>query len=558
MAGRLTKPAKDEILFVALGGCGEIGMNLYAYGHRNQWLIVDCGVAFGDLSTPGMDVLVADIGPLLDGGGEIVGLAITHAHEDHIGAIPHLIEELDCPVYATPFAASMIERKVDSYGGREMALHRVPQGESADIGVFNVEFVPVTHSIPEACALSITTSAGRVIHTGDWKIDHDPQLGRMIDSDRLAELGREGVLALVCDSTNALEQGHSGSEAEVYPGLLDLVEKATGRVAVTCFATNVARVSTVARVAQATGRRLALVGRSLHRLYEVSKENGYLQSFPDVVGEDAIGRLPREEVLMLVTGTQGEPRAALSKLARNEHHDAFLDAGDTVIYSSREIPGNEVDINRVRNQLAALGVDVLADGEDGLNVHVTGHPQRDELMQMYQWTQPKVALAVHGEARHQLANAKLALTCQVGQALAPGDGDVIRLREGQEAEIVQRLELDVFGLDGSRLIPLESEVMRLRKRMMHNGTINVAVAVNARGNLVADPVMSSQGVFEAPEEDEIEDEAADWAWDAVDRMKRSDRQSDDAIEAVVFKALRKFCKDNIGKRPLVTVSVLRV
>ena len=557
MAGRLTKPAKDEVLFVALGGCGEIGMNLYAYGHNNQWLIVDCGVAFGDLTTPGLDVLVPDIGPLLEGGGKIVGMAITHAHEDHIGAIPHLIEELDCPIFATPFGASMIERKCESYGGREVEIVRVKQGGTADIGDFKVEFVPVTHSIPEACALSIATPAGRMIHTGDWKIDEDPQLGMMMDSDRLAALGREGVLGLVCDSTNALEEGHSGSEGEVYPGLLEAVEKAEGRVAVTCFATNVARVTTVAKVAQATGRRLALIGRSLHRLYEVSKENGYLQSFPDVVDEESVGRLPREEVLMLVTGTQGEPRAALSKLARNEHPHVYLDAGDTVIYSSREIPGNETDINKVRNQLAGLGVNVLADGEDGLSVHVTGHPKRDELMQMYQWTKPKVAIAVHGETRHQLSNAKLALTCQVGQALAPKDGHVIRLKEGQEAEVIDHLDVDVFGLDGRRLIPLQSEVIRLRKRLMHNGTINVAVALNDRGSLIADPVLTSAGVFESPEEDEIEDEAADWAWDAIDRMNKNDRKSDDAVESAVFKALRKFCRDNIGKKPLVTVSVLR-
>ncbi|MGB1157601.1 MAG: ribonuclease J, partial [Alphaproteobacteria bacterium] len=277
-------------------------MNLYAYGHNNEWLVVDCGVAFGDLSTPGMDVLVPDVSALVEGGGKIVGMAITHAHEDHIGGIPHLIDDLDCPVYATPFGVSMIERKVDSYGGSTGDLIRVKPGSSVKIGGFDVEFVPVTHSIPEACALSITTPVGRMIHTGDWKIDPDPQLGMMFDSDRLAALGRDGVLGLVCDSTNALEEGHSGSEGEVYPELLEVVKNATGRVAVTCFATNVARVATVAKVAEATGRRLALIGRSLHRLYEVSKENGYLQSFPDVVPEDAVGRLPREEVLMLVTG----------------------------------------------------------------------------------------------------------------------------------------------------------------------------------------------------------------------------------------------------------------
>ena len=558
MAGRLSKPAKDEILFVALGGCGEIGMNLYAYGHNNQWLVVDCGVAFGDLSTPGMDVLVPDVSALVEGGGSIVGMVITHAHEDHIGAIPHLIDELDCPVYATPFGASMIERKIDSYGGSEPELIRVKPGGTAKIGVFEVEFVSVTHSIPEACALSIVTPAGRMIHTGDWKIDPDPQLGMMFDSDRLAALGREGVLGLVCDSTNALEEGHSGSEGDVYPGLLEIVQNASGRVAVTCFATNVARVATVAKVAQATGRRLALVGRSLHRLYEVSKDNGYLDSFPDVVPEDAVGRLPREEVLMLVTGTQGEPRAALSKLSRNEHQHVTLNAGDTVIYSSREIPGNETDINRVRNHLAGLGVEVLADGRDGLNVHVTGHPMRDELTQMYQWTQPQVALAVHGETRHQLENAKLALTCQVGQALAPGDGDVIRLKQGQEAEVISRIDVDVLGLDGKRLVALESEVVRLRKRMMHNGAINVAVAINDRGTIVSDPILTSAGVFESPEEDDIEDEAADWAWDAIDRMNKNDRKSDDAVETAVFKSLRKFCRDTIGKKPLVTVSVLRV
>jgi len=558
MAVRLKKPAKDEILFVALGGCGEIGMNLYAYGHNNQWLVVDCGVAFGDLSTPGMDVLVPDVSALVEGGGAIVGMAITHGHEDHIGAIPHLIDELDCPIYTTPFGASMIQRKIDSYGGGDAELIRVKPGGTVKIGDFEVEYIPVTHSIPEACALSINTAAGRMIHTGDWKIDPDPQLGMMFDSDRLAELGREGVLALVCDSTNALVEGHSGSEGDVYPGLLEVVQKAKGRVAVTCFATNVARVATVAKVAEATGRRLALIGRSLHRLYEVSKENGYLQSFPDVVPEDAVGRLPEEEVLMLVTGTQGEPRAALSKLSRNEHHHVTLSPGDTVIYSSREIPGNETDINRVRNHLAGLGVEVLVDGHDGLNVHVTGHPQRDELTQMYQWTQPQIALAVHGETRHQLENAKLALTCQVRQAMAPGDGDVVRLKQGEPAKIVDRIDVDVLGLDGSRLVALESDVIRMRKRMMHNGSINVALAINERGAIVGDPVLTSAGVFETPEEDEIEDEAADWAWDAVDRMHKNDRKSDDAVESAVFKSLRKFCRDNIGKKPLVTVSVVRV
>ena len=556
----LPRPGADEVLFVALGGSGEIGMNLYAYGHDGHWLITDMGVSFGDDSNPGIDVIVPDIEPLLANPKSIVGIMVTHAHEDHVGAIAHLWERVRCPIVATPFAKGVIDRKLDDAGlYGEAKVTKINQGGRANAGPFGVEFIPVSHSIPEACALAIHTSAGTLIHTGDWKLDDDPVIGTPTDVKRLQELGDEGVLAVIADSTNAMNPGHSPSEGATYDGLLETVAEQEGRVVVTCFASNVARVATLARVAEATGRTLCMVGRSLHRMTEIADSVGHLPGFPDPVDEQHIMQIPREKTLIVATGSQGEYRAALAKISRQEHPMVKLEEGDTVIFSSRVIPGNENVVGQIKNDLAAQGVKIIEDGgaeAKGRLLHASGHPHMDELVSLYQWTRPKIVLPVHGELQHQMANAAIALDTQVAQTLVGGDGDLIQIKNDR-AKIVQRFDLEPKGLDGRRLISLYGGTMSDRRRMMYNGQVSCAVVVKRDGEPLADPVVKTEGLLEAHEVDTLS-EAQDWAWDSLDRMSREARKDNSNIEQAVAKGLRRYFRDMLGKRPQISVLVTRV
>jgi ribonuclease J len=395
-----------ELWFLPLGGTGEIGMNLNLYCHDGAWLMVDLGVTFGDDRTPGIDLIMPDPGFIEERVETLAGLVLTHGHEDHIGAVPHIWPRLKCPIYATPFTAALVRGKLAEVGIDGAAvITEVPMSGRFSVGPFEIELITLTHSIPEPNAVVIRTAAGTVLHTGDWKFDPSPQIGDHYGEAALRALAEEGVLAMVCDSTNALVEGESGSEGEVRDNLSTLIGGIEGRVAVACFATNVARLATVIRVAKEHGRRVALVGRSMHKIFKAAVETGYLTEIDAVVSDKDIGYLPRNEVLMLCTGSQGEPRAALWRIVRDEHPEVTLEAGDTVVFSSRVIPGNEKSIHALQNELVRQGVEVVSDYHD--TIHVSGHPARDELAQMYQWVRPTVAIPVHGEARHLAGHTEL-------------------------------------------------------------------------------------------------------------------------------------------------------
>src|SRR5438477_6935940 len=479
-----TERDPDALFFVPLGGSGEIGMNLNVYGYRGQWLIVDCGVTFGEEEQqPGVDVIMADPSFIVERRDKLLGIVATHAHEDHIGAIPYLWPQLQCPVWATPFTAAVLRAKLIESGlAGQVRVTTVPMSGRFQIGPFDLELITLTHSIPEPNAVVVRTQVGTVLHTGDWKLDPDPLIGLPSDEDRLRAVGDEGVLAIVCDSTNALKDGHSGSEGELRQSLTELIGRYDGRVAVACFASNVARLATIAHAARAHDRDVALIGRSLWRMDKAARENGYLADVPRFLTEDEAGYIPRDKVLLICTGSQGEPRAALARIARDDHPNITLEQGDVVIFSSRVIPGNEKPIGRLQNALVRLGVEVVTD-EDHF-VHVSGHPARDELVRMYQMVRPRVAIPVHGEARHLLGHAELARECQVPQSLVIENGCLIRL-DKDGASVVDDIPVGRVASDGKQLLPIGGAVLQQRRRVGNDGSVVATLVVDRAGGLVA-------------------------------------------------------------------------
>ena len=550
-------PEADALYFLPLGGTGEIGMNLNLYGHAGRWLMIDLGVTFADDRQPGVDILMADPAFIVERREQLVGLVLTHGHEDHIGAVPYLWPMLRCPIYATPFTAALVRGKLEEAGLHEALdmMTIVPMSGGMLIEPFEIELITLTHSIPEPNALVIRTPLGAVLHTGDWKLDPEPLIGEDFDEQRLRELAEEGVLAMIGDSTNAMVDGDSGSEADVRESLTELVSGLKNRVAITCFASNVARLATVFHVASATGRRVALVGRSLWRILRAATETGYLTDVPPILDEEDIGYLPREEVLIVCTGSQGEGRAALWRIARDEHPNVTLDRGDAVIFSSRIIPGNEVAIGALHNALLHLGVEVITD-EDHF-VHVSGHPARDELAQMYGWVCPRAAIPVHGEARHLIEHARLAQACQVPHALVAENGDLIRLAPG-EAEIVEEVAHGRLALDGSRLVRVDSPVLRARNKMRMNGSAMVTVAVDGGGRLLGEPQVSLQGVFDEELEAEASDEARAAVVEAIARAPKSRLGDDEFLREAARVAVRRLCNRKLGKKPVTQVHLLRL
>jgi ribonuclease J len=444
-------PGTDEILFLPLGGCSRIGMNMALYGHAGKWLIVDAGVAFVGDEAPGIEAVMVDPGFIEDRIDDVVGLVVTHAHEDHIGAIHHLWPRLSCPIYATPFASHVIrERLKEARTARDVRVRTFAVGEEFVLGPFRVESIAMTHSVPEPVALAIRTEAGTVLHTGDWKFDPDPLVGRSADLKALKRLGDEGVLAMMCDSTNAMVEGSTGSEADARDGLVEAFAGRKGAIAVTCFASNVARMKAVAEAAAANGRRVVLAGRSLLKMEKAGRACGYLDGVPDFLSLDAAANRPRRELVLMCTGSQGEERAALSRIARGEHRSLALHRGDTVIVSARAIPGNEEAVDAVRRNLEAKGVEVVLPAD--AKVHVSGHPARDDLARMYELVRPRFAVPVHGTLPHLEAHARLARTCGAERALVPEDGDIIRLAETGTA-VVGHIEPRRLAHDGQSLLP---------------------------------------------------------------------------------------------------------
>jgi ribonuclease J len=545
-----------DLVFLPLGGAGEIGMNLNLYGHDGKWLMVDLGITFGDDSTPGVEVIMPDPSFIVERKKDLAGLVLTHAHEDHLGAVHWLWPQLECPIYATPFTAAVLRRKLAEAGlERAAKITEIPMSGTFDVGPFGIELITLTHSIPEPNAVVIRTGAGTVLHTGDWKLDPDPVVGPSTDEAALMRVGDEGVLAMVCDSTNVLVPGTSGSEADVRDNLVDLIGTMKNRVAVASFASNVARLDSVCRAAKANGRRVALVGRSMDRIVESAQETGYLKDLPPFVPVSEIGYLPRNEVLLLCTGSQGEPRSALARIADDDHPEVTLDPGDTVIFSSREIPGNERSIGRLLNRLASLGIDVVTARDK--HVHVSGHPAKDELIQMYQWVRPKIAVPVHGEARHLIAHAELARECQVPEPVGARNGYVVRLAPGR-ATVVDEVPHGRIAVDGNRLIPMESAALRDRRRAAWNGSAVVTVVVDRDGRVKGTPMVAVNGVFDQDVEPEIAHEVEDAVLAAVEDLPkaraRDDAQVREAARVSVRRSIRALC----GKKPMIDVHLVRV
>ena len=546
----------DDLTFVPLGGAGEIGMNMSLYGYKNRWLMIDMGISFGDGTLPGVEVLTPDPAFIVKQRNQVSGLVITHAHEDHLGAIPYLWNKIGCPVYATPFACGLLRRKLAEAGMLdEVNLIEIPVSGGANIGPFKVDLIPAAHSIPEANILVIRSGAGTVVHATDWKIDPMPIVGRQTDESALRRVGDEGVLALVCDSTNVFIEGKAGSESKLRKSLVNIISNCTGRVAVASFASNVARVATINRAAIETGRHPALVGRSLWRIVDISRECGYLEDIVPFVSESEIGLIPPGKLLMGVTGSQGEPRSALARIAAGSHSGVSLDAGDTVIFSSREIPGNELAIGGVKNQLSRLGVDVLTEDDDF--VHVSGHPGREELMKMYQWIRPKTLIPIHGELRHLKEHCRLARKGQIPQAIIVENGDFIRF-SAEGAEVVDHVETGRLGVEGKRLIPVDSPVFRQRNKLLINGAASATVVIDSKGKLTSDPQLTVEGVLDPDEEEESWYSAVEAIVDAVNGLPSGERRNNDLVSEAARMALRKVLRKRTGKRPVTNVHVVRV
>jgi ribonuclease J len=542
-----------DLAFLPLGGTGEIGMNLNLYRCDGKWLAVDCGIGFGGAAHPEVDVMMADPGYIADRRDQLVGLVITHAHEDHVGAVAWLWPQLRCPVYATPFTATVLRRKLAEVQLlNQVKLHVVPPGGSIELAPFRLQFLRVTHSIPEAQALVIDTPHGLLLHTGDWKLDPEPLIGPRTDEAALAALGDRGVLAMICDSTNAMVEGHSGSEAEVRQSLTALLRDLRGRIAVTCFASNIVRIESVTHAAHAAVRSVALGGRSLRNLDAAARECGYLRDLPPFLTESDVDDVPDDNLLMLVTGSQGEPRSALARIALDTHPRVALGDGDTVVFSSRVIPGNERAIGIVQDNLVRRGVHLMTDVEH--LVHVSGHPARDELRRLYRLVKPRYAVPTHGEWRHLSAHAALAQEAGAKPFLLE-DGDVLSLAP-DAAQVVDSAPVGRLVLDGNRLTPFGGGVMSARRRMLFNGVVLASIAVDANGRLRGEPRVSAPGLFDS-DDAELDRVGSEFA-EALEDLPISLRRDDAALTDAARAALRRALGRRLQKRPLVDVHLLRV
>ncbi|MDP8249351.1 ribonuclease J [Pseudochrobactrum saccharolyticum] len=552
---------KAELVFLPLGGVGEIGMNLAMYGygpeHAREWIIIDMGVSFAGPELPGADLILPDIRYLEAERNNIRGIIITHAHEDHYGSLLDLWPRLRLPVYATPFTAGLLEAKRQAeYNAPEIPVTVFRAGESFEVGSFKIEALAVTHSIPEPVSLAITTPLGRVIHTGDWKIDPEPSLGPVLDETRFEQLGNEGVLALVCDSTNAMREGESPSERQVSESLRELIENAKGRVAITTFSSNVGRIRSIAEAARDAGRQVLVVGRSMKRCISVATELGYMEGLPEFLSEEDYGYVPRENVVMVLTGSQGEPRAALAKLARDEMRSLALTAGDTVIFSSRTIPGNEKSIIEIKNMLIEQGIKIISD-DDAL-VHVSGHPRRNELKRMYAWVRPQILVPVHGEAAHLVAQGTLGIQAGIPDVAQVRNGDVLRLAPGP-AKIIDEAPYGRIYKDG-RLIGDEDEMgITERRKLAYVGHVSVSILLDNQHKIYDEPEVVAFGL---PEEDSqrnlIEDLLYDAVVSAVDSIPRARRKDIELVREAARRAVRAAANDVWGKKPVTTVFVTRI
>ena len=540
----------NELLFLALGGSGEIGMNVNLYGTQGKWLMVDCGITFGDANYPGVDVILPDLQFIEERLDDLLGIVLTHGHEDHIGALPYLAADLGVPLYATPFTAGLIYGKLEEEGITDkVELNVVKEEGPFSVGPFTMTYTPLAHSIPEGNAILIETPYGKVFHTGDWKLDDAPALGGASTAAELTAIGDDGVLALVCDSTNVFNPEASGSEADVRKGLDEVVAAIKGRVLVTTFASNAARLQTLGEVAADTGRQLCVAGRSLDRILRVAKATGYLRDFPETIDFETAMRLPPNQVMIVATGGQGEPRAALNRIAEDTHV-LKLHAGDTVVFSSRQIPGNEIAIGKIMNTLAGKGVDIITDRQ--AFVHVSGHPGRPELAEMYRWIRPEIILPVHGEVRHMHEQARFALEQGVPQAINQVNGDIWRLAPGKPKQ-VGHAPAGRLVLDGDVILPADGATITERRRLALYGQISVAVAI--QGNrLKGAPQIRVQGVPVEEDRDAFLEEAAEAAAEAVKKDGRDIEKLRESLRLAVRRVAVRFT----GKKPVVDVLIVEL
>ena len=558
----MNKPKpRDELVFLPLGGSNEIGMNLnlYGYGPSNdrKWIVVDLGVTFGDQTTPGVEIILPDPTYLEQVKDNLLGIVLTHAHEDHIGAVGWLWSRFKAPLYATPFTAFLLREKLREAGLEGQAkITEVPLGGNLTLGPFEIDLLTLTHSIPEPNGLAIRTPLGVVLHTGDWKIDPEPITGAPTDDAAIRKLGDEGVLAMICDSTNVFVDGESGSETSVREALTPLIKSLKGKVAVACFASNVARMDSVIRAGQAAGRAVVLVGRSMHRMAAAAKSVGLFQGLKPFVSDSEAKSLSDDKVLYLCTGSQGEARAALSRMSEGTHPHASLGKGDHCIFSSRVIPGNEVAIRNLQNRLADRGVRLYTE-RDHPGIHVSGHPCRDELAQMYAWARPEISIPTHGERRHLLEHAAFARDLQVPQAVAPRNGDMVRLAPGP-AQIIESVPNGRLYVDAGVVTPENGDALRERRHAAFNGALTVSLVLDSRNRLISGPLVLALGLpgdKSSPLEDAL-DTLADEAANALRRC--DDPDIDEAVESAINRAVKKAAYRIWERRPVVETAVLRV
>lgn len=551
----------DQLVFVPLGGLGEIGMNAALYGFgpekKRKWILVDCGLSFAGPEAPGVDIVLPDLSFVIENRANLLGIVITHAHEDHIGALAALWPSLRAPVYCTRFAAGLLAtRRLSEPGAPKVPMHIVAQGGRITLGPFDIEFVPVAHSIPESNALAIRTPAGLVVHTGDWKIDPTPQVGLPTDEKRLRELGDEGVLALICDSTNVMRDGTSPSEADVAAKLSELVHSATGRVAVTTFASNVARLRAVALAAIANQREVVVVGRAMDRVINVARECGYLDGVPAFRSVDAYGYLPRDKVVALLTGSQGEPRAALSRIAADDHPEITLTPGDRVIFSSRTIPGNEKAVGAIQNVLARDNIEIITDRSH--LVHVSGHPRREEMARLYGWLKPQIVIPAHGEDLHLTEHASFARGLGVKSVVRAGNGDVVAIGP-DGARKIDAVQHGRLYQDGSLLVAASARTLAERRKLSVAGMISVALAIDEKGGLAGDPEIAVIGLPPVTRDGSDFDEyIADAVSDLIDNIPKARRRDSEALRNALERGLRSAVNEEWGKKPLVHALVIEV
>jgi ribonuclease J len=542
----------NELIFLALGGSGEIGMNLNLYGCQGKWVMVDLGLTFADPGYPGVDLILPDTRFIEERRDDLLGIVLTHGHEDHIGAVPYLAADLGVPLYATPFTAGLVRAKLEEEGiADKVKLRVVNDLQPFDLGPFHFRYMPLAHSIPEGNALLIETPYGRIFHTGDWKLDDDPQIGVPSTPEELTAVGDTGVLALVCDSTNVFNSQPSGSEGGVREALVEAVSAARGRVVVTTFASNAARLKTLGEVAKATGRTLCVAGRSLDRIISTANACGYLADFPKTVDFDVIMGVPRREAMIIATGGQGEARAALARIAGDTHR-IKLEEGDTVVFSSKQIPGNELAIGRIQNALAAKGVIMVTDRQSA--VHVSGHPGRPELQAMYGWIRPEILMPVHGEIRHMAEQARLGLESGIPRAIVQTNGDIVRLAPDGPVKI-DEAPSGRLVLDGDVILPADGGTINERRKLSLHGHISVGVAIDGRGRAAGDPEVRIMGVPVEEDKDAFLEAAVDAARAAI--AKGSGRDTD-GVREVIRLAVRRVATEWTGKKPIVDVVIVGV